>query len=647
MCGLAGIINFKSATGKDLYAINAPIRHRGPDDEGYLTWDALGEPAIWAGQDTAGSSLELHQLQRLPMEQALRVGLAHRRLSILDLSAAGHQPMVSKTAGLAIVFNGEIYNYLEVREELQQQGFEFHTHSDTEVILQAWACWGAEALHRFNGMFAFLLLDFKKQQLVAVRDRFGVKPLYFTRTSSYLAFASEVKQLRGLGEYKFELNTPIAYDYLKHGYIDHEPDTFELGLQQIMPGQLMAIDLKTNDIAVKQWYTLQPKAWRGSAEEALQQFKNLLHDAVRLRMRSDVPVGSALSGGLDSSTIVCLMRQVLDEAGNHQKVLETVTSACHDKRFDETAYAELVNKQTKSISHKVYPDFDKLQADYDRLLWHMDYPFGSTSQFSQWSVFERAHQAGLTVMIDGQGADEQLAGYGGNDLALYAGLLASGSWGSLMAEAKSYKIKYGSWPKGFLLGAVAQWLPASVQQQLPASFQVEQPSSTQWLQKANFKSRVISNSSLRQHLLGQVSVAPLPALLRYEDRNSMAFSVESRTPFMDYRILEFTLGLPERLVYRNNERKYILRQAFKGIVPNEILERKDKMGFVTAEERWLKEEGRQWFEQKVNNGALTLGSMVNATEVSSMMAAMQAGKRVFNFDPWRILCLADWLTKHQ
>lgn len=647
MCGLAGIVNFRGSNGKDLYASIANIRHRGPDDEGYLTWGPESTPAIWAGPDTADSSMAEHHLPLLPADMSFKVGLAHRRLSILDLSPAGHQPMLLQDAGLAIVFNGEIYNYLEVRAELQQLGIAFKTNSDTEVILQAWAKWGQAALHRFNGMFAFLLLDYKQQQLYAVRDRFGVKPLYYTQTAGYLAFASEVKQLRSLKEYKFQLNLPIAHDYLKHGYLDHEENTFEAGLQQVLPGQFLSISLTDNKIEQHQWYTLVPKIWKGRTDEAFQQFKALLYDAVKLRMRSDVPVGSALSGGLDSSTIVCLMRQVLDDGGKHDKVLETVTSSCVDKRFDETAFAELVNQQTKSISHKVFPDFEKLQEDYEKLLWHMDYPFGSTSQFSQWSVFKRAHEAGLTVMIDGQGADEQLAGYGGNDLALYAGLLAKGKWKSLLAEAKEYKQKYRLWPKGFLLGAVAQQLPNVMRHKLPASFQVQQPSSTQWMLPGNDQSKQMSNASLQQHLLGQVQIAPLPALLRYEDRNSMAFSVESRTPFMDYRMLEFTLGLPERLVYRNNERKYILRESFKGLVPSAILERKDKMGFVSAEERWLKEDGKAWFEQKVNGGALQLSSMVDPQKVSVMMTEMQQGLRSFNFDPWRILCLADWLKSRQ
>jgi asparagine synthase (glutamine-hydrolysing) len=223
-------------------------------------------------------------------------------------------------------------------------------------------------------------------------------------------------------------------------------------------------------------------------------------------------------------------------------------------------------------------------------------------------------------MIDGQGADEQLAGYGGNDLALYAGLIAKGGIVDLKEEIKTYRQKFGLYPKGFLIGGFAEMLPAQLKQLLPKGFQVLQPSSESWMRQQRSVSRSIANTSLQKHLLGQVQIAPLPALLRYEDRNSMAFSVESRTPFMDYRLMEFTLGLPERLVYRNNQRKYILREASRNIVPAEILDRKDKMGFVSAEERWLKVEGRNWFFEKVNDGARQVDLFADPQRIQEMLA---------------------------
>jgi asparagine synthase (glutamine-hydrolysing) len=492
-------------------------------------------------------------------------------------------------------------------------------------------------------MFAFLMLDSKRQVMYAVRDRFGVKPLYYAHTSEYLALGSEVKQLRTLPAYQFRLNDKIAYQYLCYSHIDHDAETFEQGVMQVRPGHILKVDLKDNAINETEWYKLQPHAWSGTEREATEAFAAVLKDAVKLRMRSDVPVGSALSGGLDSSTIVCLMRQVLDDEGHQKKQLETVTSSSLDKRYDETQYAELVNQQTNSHSHKTFPSFEKLQDDFDRLLWHMDYPFGSTSQFSQWCVFEAAGKAGLTVMIDGQGADEQLAGYGGNDLALYSGLIGKGKWKDLWSEMQGYKNRNGFVPKGFLLGGIMAHLPESVGKLVPGRWNPWQQQHPDWLLPRNIDAAPMPQDSLQRNLMSQVYVAPLPSLLRYEDRNSMAFSVESRTPFMDYRVLEFTLGLPERLVYRNNERKYILRQAFQGKVPQAVLGRQDKMGFVSAEERWMKEDGKEWFTRQMTDSCKLLQDFVDPNQAMIYFHKMQQGNVPFTFDPWRVICLGQWI----
>jgi asparagine synthase (glutamine-hydrolysing) len=643
MCGISGIVNFNGSNGAALKLANSVIRHRGPDDEGYLTWASGNEVQLWAGSDTAPGSKDALNLSVLPDDQLFKVGFGHRRLSIIDLSPAGHQPMVLQEAGLAICFNGEVYNYLEVKAELEAMGVHFHTKSDTEVILQAWHHWGDRALQKFNGMFAFLMLDSQRQLLYAVRDRFGVKPLYYTHTSGYLAFGSEVKQLRKLPAYQFKLNEKIAYQYLCYSHIDHDSETFEEGVMQVRPGHFLKVDLKENVVEETEWYQLQPRIWSGTELEATEAFAAVLKDAVKLRMRSDVPVGSALSGGLDSSTIVCLMRQVLDDESHQKKQLETVTSSSLDKRYDETHYAELVNQQTNSHSHKTYPSFEKLQDDFDRLLWHMDYPFGSTSQFSQWCVFEAAGKAGLTVMIDGQGADEQLAGYGGNDLALYSGLIRKGKWTDLWQEVQGYKKRNGFLPKGFLIGGLIAQLPEAAGKAVPGRWNPWRQDHAEWLLPRNIDATTMPQDSLQRYLMSQVYVAPLPSLLRYEDRNSMAFSVESRTPFMDYRVLEFTMGLPERLVYRNNERKYILRQAFKGKVPQAVLDRQDKMGFVSAEERWMKEDGKEWFTHQMADSCKLLQDFVDPNLAMVYFHKMQQGNIPFTFDPWRVICLGQWL----
>ncbi len=644
MCGITALYNKSGLSSDYLSKCNVIVAHRGPDDEGYLLWKPGDPLQVLSGNDTAESTQHFFKYPVLPSDSRdWLVGLGHRRLSIIDLSPHGHQPMVLTSRGLTITFNGEIYNYIEIREELKALGHHFETASDTEVILHAWVEWSKESLHRFNGMFAFVLLDSQQQKVYAVRDRFGVKPLYYTETNGYMAFASEVKQLRELPGYRFSLNEQIAYDYLRYSLIDHDRETFENGIRQLMPGHFIELDLASGKWRDSSWYTLQAASWKGTEEQACEQFYALLKGSVRLRMRSDVPIGSALSGGLDSSTIVCLMREVLEGEGRSDHLIKTITSCSEDKRYDEWVFAEEVIKKIKAEPYQTFPSFEKLRDDLDRIIWHMDYPFGSTSQFSQWCVFEEARKQGLTVMIDGQGADEQLAGYGGNDVALYAGLLRSGNIIKWFKEARSYKKRNGKLPYGFLLGSLKVLLPGLIHLFPPQYRSVDQVHPV-WLKPGKYKSRTYSQRSLQVHLTNQVQVLPLPSLLRYEDRNSMAFSVESRVPFMDYRLLEFTKSLSEDLIYREGERKYILRRAFRGKVPDKILDRKDKMGFVSAEERWLMEEGKEWFKENLQHAGSTLSTFVDAERINNYIQDMQAGHIPFSFDPWRLICLGRWIV---
>ena len=643
MCGITAVINKNNIPTQFLVQANSIVAHRGPDDEGFLLWNPETGLRVFSGNDTATPSIQQHHLTNVStVTTNWKVGLGHRRLSILDLSPAGHQPMPDEQR-FALTYNGEVFNYLEIQEELKALGHVFNSSSDTEVILKAWKQWGAESLHKFNGMFAFVLLDTQAQKMYAVRDRFGVKPLYHTSTDSYTAFASEAKQLRILPEYRFELNKQVAYDYLRFSLLDYNQETFENNILQLSPGHYMEVDLLTGTETIHQWYTLNPPEWKGSEEEAISQFKALLKDSVRIRMRSDVSVGSALSGGLDSSTLVSLMREVLEEQEIPNHPIQTISSCSEDKRYDEFEYAESIIKKFNALPSKVFPSFEKLLQDIDRLIWHMDYPFGSTSQFSQWCVFEEARKRKLTVMINGQGADEQLAGYGGNDMSLYIGLMSNGRWMELWREAWAYKRYNGKWPFAFVVGALQHKLPKKWMDKIPDRFRVFKQYAPVWLKSDGMKQQLFWPDGLKESLIRQVTQDPLPSLLRYEDRNSMAFSIESRVPFMDHRLVEFTLGLPEHMVYRRGERKVILRKAFRGRLPDKIIDRRDKMGFVSAEERWLKEEGKKWFEEKVIQASKDNSNTIDEKEAIAYLQDMQVGAVPFNFDPWRILCFDLWL----
>jgi asparagine synthase (glutamine-hydrolysing) len=641
MCGIVAIINKKnSLTGNHLSETTRIIRHRGPDDEGFLTWQPGGQPVVWAGSDTAPSTLAHWNYQSLPQGQSFTVGMGHRRLSIIDLSPLGHQPMVFEDAGLSIVFNGEIYNYLEVRAELQQLGHVFQTKSDTEVILHAWKQWGAPCLHRFNGMFAFVLLDSKNNELFAVRDRFGVKPLHYIANEEHIVLASEVKQITAAIPQAYTHNKQVLQRFLALGTMDLTDQTFLEEIRQVPGGHFMHVKIGLGNItySLQKWYELKPAKFTGKFDDAADQFRALLTDAVRLRLRSDVTVGSCLSGGLDSSSIVCLAAELLQQSGDFAG-LETVTACYDDARYDEWKYAWEVIQKAKAHPHKIFPSFKMLEDELTEFLWHQDEPTASTSVFSQWAVFKATKQAGLKVMIDGQGADEQLAGYGGNDLPLYTNLLSRMRIRALLGEALDYRKTQGKMPVGFLLGALKQTFGSDKQ---PLAHQ--KPG---WLLHNDALQEARPAPSVQAHLTQQLYGHPLPVLLRYEDRNSMAWSVESRTPFLDYRLVEFTKSLPDEYLYYRGVRKHILRVAMKNVIPAAISARRDKMGFVTPEEVWLKGEGKQWFLDRVSYACSQFKEFIDADKLQQHVRDIIDGQATFSTLPWRLACLGIWQQQLQ
>jgi len=647
MCGILSILNKQtSSNSEDLLAACKVIRHRGPDDEGFLTWTPGEQPVVLAGEDTSETTLLKWRYDRLMPGQRFKVGFGHRRLSILDLSPAGHQPMQYRAASLSITFNGEVYNYLEIKAELEKEGHQFVTSCDTEVILHAWQQWGIKCLDKFNGMFAFVILDHARKELFAVRDRFGVKPLFYFENEQCVYLASEMKQIRTMPGYKLELNMPVVRQYLATGAVNHSAQTFDKNIQMLPPGHYIYANVGQDDfnIKIEPWYQLKPKTWSGNYDQAVGEFRNLLTDSVKLRLRSDVTVGSCLSGGLDSSSIVCIASDLL-KAGGSNEGQETVTACYEEARFDEWKFAEEVVKKTNARPHRTFPNFKQLVDELDDFLWHQDEPTGSTSQFSQWAVFKKTHEVGLKVMIDGQGADEQLAGYGGNDMAFYNGLFRKAKFSAMLEEAQAYKKQKGHWPKGFILGALKHNSPL-LGKMLPQNLALGSGPDVAYVTGGE-KSSIYSlhAGSLQENLLRQIYHEPLPALLRYEDHNSMAWSVESRTPFMDFRLMEFTLGLPERFVYKNGIRKTILRDAMHNIIPEAIENRKDKMGFVTPEEVWLRTEGREWFTSQIDKACQQFdGSILNAAEVKKYFEQMADGQRKFDFMPWRIVCFYRWFN---
>lgn len=601
-------------------AMNEVISHRGPDGSGIYGVD--------------------------------EVTLGHRRLAIVDLSDAGCQPM-HYLDRYVISYNGEIYNHIELRAELEMLGHSFLSHTDTEVILAAYAQWGVECLDHFNGMWAFLLYDKEERVLFVARDRFGVKPLYYwINPGGAIAFASEIKQFTVLQGWQARLNHQRTYDFLGWGVLDHTDETLFSGVFQLRGGQCALLGGESvrppgGRLPVETWYRLPDKKSDIGYEEAVTGFRGLLADAVALRLRADVPVGSCLSGGLDSSSIVGLMhRQLARQEATAQQ--NTFSACAHDPRFDERAYIEEVVGQTGASAHYVYPDPDELFPMLDKMLWHQDEPFGSTSIFAQWEVFRLAQENGVTVMLDGQGADEQLAGYIPFWGALVAELLLKGRWFSAGRELRlARRISKLGWLQ-LAKHVVASLAPAAVQDLLRrlTGYGALVPA---WLNAGVLQFRPADPVAGKREAVGgvnglcrlQLEQMNLQMLLHWEDRDSMAHSIEARVPFLDYRLVEFLIGLPGDYKIGQGFTKRIMRDAMRGVIPESIRGRTDKLGFVTPEQVWLASHADQF--RSALEDAIGAAQGIVRPEAKAMLEDMIAGRIRFSSTPWRIICFGAWM----
>ena len=553
MCGIVGVLARRRADPELVARLATLLRHRGPDDEGLVAIDIDGGRALpLAGADTMAEAIggELPYLPRGTDADAgaWDVVLASRRLAIIDLSAAGHQPLCSPDGGAWIVHNGEIYNHVELRRELSALGHRFHGGSDTEVALAAYREWGTDCFERFNGMWGMAIWDGEQSRLVLSRDRFGVKPLYFA-DADQLVFASELKAILASGGVSPAENEAAVAAFLDTGRIDvRGGETSFAGVRQVEPGCFVVRSLD-EAAAQHRYYDLVARVRPARATELL----DVLEDAVALRLRSDVPVGSSLSGGVDSSAVVALAQRRLGPGLPMQTF--TFASRAAD---DETEFAALVARHVGAgnVATEV-PDVP-LPELLAQVVWEQDEPIGSGSVLAQRQVMARAHEDGLKVLLDGQGGDEVLAGYKYYVATNLADLLARG--------------RLVRWAREVRAGATNAMLD------------------TRWLVRATageLRALPRAASRLRSKQIEDV-VEHLPALLHYEDRNSMAHSIETRLPFLDYRVVELGLGLPNEAKVDAGWTKVALRRGVAPLLPREIVWRRDKVQFSAPQRDWLR-----------------------------------------------------------
>jgi asparagine synthase (glutamine-hydrolysing) len=666
MCGIAAILGaVPGGLLEPIRAMGASVRHRGPDDEGYALFAAGCEPALLGGPDTPPSSFAagLPYSPRPDAEAGSAAGatvaLGHRRLSIVDVSPAGHAPL-SYRGRYWITYNGEVYNYLELRTELEALGHRFVSHSDTEVVLAAFAEWGAASLSRMNGMFAFAIADRERRTLFVARDRWGVKPLYYwVSPAGFVAFASEIKQFSVLPGWSPRMNGQRVYDFLNWRITDHTAETLFAGVYQLRGGECLELPwpapagraphAANAPLEARRWYELRPTAFAGSFDDAAERFRELFTDSVRLRLRADVPVGSCLSGGLDSSSIVCAMDRLLAAGGGG--VQKTFSAYSDDPRFDEREYVEEVVRHTAVEPHSVTPGMDGTFDTLECLTWHQDEPFSTTSIYAQWNVFRLARENGVVVMLDGQGADEQLAGYHTFFAPRFAELLKAGRLPTLWSEVRDTRRLHG-YSAGLAARRVANLLLPGPARRLGRRFAARTAEAPAWLDLGllgaapgnPFAERGAQSGSVQALSVAQLTATNLQMLLHWEDRDSMAHSVESRVPFLDYRLVEFVVGLPTEFKIAGGVTKRVLREGMRGVIPERVRGRMDKMGFLTAEEAWVRSTASDRF-RRAARAAVEASAGVVRPQALAKVERIIAGDEPFEAFAWRLISFGAWVRR--
>ncbi len=587
MCGIAGFFSNTPQPSELLLRMAHLMKHRGPDGEGYVLFNGLKTQAA-ASPQTADECLGarfnwLPKSKTWPSETIIG-GFAHVRLAVIAPDVNGHQPMCFNNR-YWITYNGELYNYLELRSELKLRGHRFQTQSDTEVILAAYAQWGNECVHRFNGMWAFAIYDTLTHNLFAARDRTGVKPFYYTYGNKGFAFASEHKVLLGCGWASKALNPKAVFDYLVFNELEYEAQSIFSSIYELPAGCLLNIQLSKIESSpqISSYYssciheTINEDTLMGSEADLIEKTRELLFEAVRLRLRSDITVGSCLSGGIDSSALVGLMRAVLGPS----YPIHVFTAVFPGKAADESAFAADVAHKHHCIEHRVEPHPNDLAQELETMAYALDLPIWSTSTFAQYSVMKKAQEQGINVLLDGQGGDELFGGYEVHRY-FYDRFKNPGSF-----MLKPFNFRQWMRFSGMFIGGAR--LSARIHRNYYQGLNFIRPDFYE-SQADRFEIRAARNwMGLNHRLAWELNNSTLKSYLRCEDRCAMWHSVESRTPFADDpALISLSLNIPAHLKIRGTQSKYILREAVKQYLPASVYSRSDKKGYTTPNNEWIR-----------------------------------------------------------
>lgn len=612
MCGIAGVYSRYNDTSNHtiVQQMLEVIGHRGPDGDGIYTDEY--------------------------------VVLAQKRLAIIDLSANGSQPMIVDSGNYSITFNGEIYNYKELRQEVEGYGYSFQSDTDTEVILHAYRLWGKDCLQKFNGMWSFAIWDRGKKELFCARDRFAVKPFHYWYDGNQFVFCSEIKGLLCHPDIKPQQNEQAIYDFIIYGRASHNRETFFKDIYQLPGAHYCTMSERGLEI-VRYWDISVDNKFSGSFEEAANEFYRIFEDAVKIRFRSDVEVASCLSGGLDSSSIVCVADKLIKNGQlQTERKLNTFSLAFDYEKFDERKWIELVRAEADINSHFTIPKEEELLENLNHLLYTQEEPFGSTSIFGQYMVMKLIHEKGIKVTLDGQGSDEMLAGYVGYADAYFADFVRTNNDRELYEQVGIYCKKHNLTPSI----AIERAKKLAEAGKLGRHIDVNSKYLNDNFATTYYKEVALPNkfdSMLQNQLYQDLMITSIPALLRYADRNSMAFSIESRLPFLDYRLVEFIFSLPADMKLHDSVTKVILRKAMHGTIPEEIENRQDKMGFVTPEAVWFREGLKAIFENIIYSESLAARNIFDISVVQKEWEEYKSGVCNDSFLIWRILSVEMWM----
>lgn len=608
MCGICGEINFTKQIGlASVQGMMKDMKHRGPDDDGVF------------------------------MNDQKNLALGFVRLSIIDLSNNAHQPMLSAGGRYVLLFNGEVYNYIEIKNELLTLGYTFISSTDSEVVLYSFIEWGEECLHKFNGMFSFVIFDKQTNILFAVRDRFGVKPFYYTSTPEGFIFASEIPALLGALSRKPRANQQAVYDYLVFNRTDQTEDTFFDGIKKLQHGHCLKVHIDTGQTEIRKWYDLRSQLNNPFNSPA--EFLELFRSSCELRLRSDVPLGVCFSGGLDSSSILSVLLKDL-----HKDEINTFSSVYgKDETGDESQYISLYAKQVKNM-HFITPDASTLAADLDTFIAAHGEPVPSTSVYAQYKLCELA-QKSVTVALDGQGADEYLAGYHYFYGFYFKELLKKARYSRLSSELYHYLKTHKSLfaLKTFLFFM----LPSSTRTKLRADkYGYILPEFESKFGSSNtISDNLYGSSSLRDALLDHFEFK-LEHNLLWNDKNSMRFSLELREPLLDYRLVERSLATNMDMIINKGYTKSILRNAMKGYMPEDIRLRIDKTGFETPENKWLMTPYfTKFIRELINDERFRSRGIIDYKAANHLFESFLNKKNDASKEIWKFVSLELWYRK--